>query len=931
MLLNQRNVDIFFATIPAFAASLPPAPDRDKALGDDVTLALTNSIVNLRFEFTRLRDSFSIEWAAIELPKKDCAEVNVALEDILDMLDSLVDGSIGEKYQDLGNHFPRLESLKREILDRNPALGLDGLRQVPNDVLRYVRYVEPRGHAAARYRRLADGARQFNDTMDRVFSRHIGIAEAGSVEIFHRDRNSNADDLDLDKSDLNEIYAARKVSSAAKKIARILTMSICGNIFVPGNFDGDVEGHAKNNKSFILELGALLWELFFQQKVNITEEDEEDESDEVSLFNALNREEEIWRKKCVDAACLDIISNCLEAWCEDEVDEEKLRATIHRTVFRPLREYRVSYIYLLSNDAARASPPSFLHNPSMTLEGGTMSLSSIYLSNTIESESYKSLHLSSLGSTQLPVISESIEFCQEVSLLTPTNGTITDSLAWIAKFKYATQHLASLSEGVGSKPIKVAILDTGLDIADPYFSGAGIDRVDDWRDLWHDCLGESSTPVDDDKGRHGTALACLLLQLAPEATVYVLRVAKNSSGLDQAQEAIGTAILHAVTSWDVDIISMSFGFNSEAPPIRNAIVQAERLKGDEILFFAAANNDGLNEPEMSPAFFESVISARGTECNGEFIQQYNPKSWSHKSGTQYGTLARDVPYNWPVPKPAKSGCSVSTPILAAIAALLISFVDNQKHWDSERHAIRTRRGIVAVFNFMAQDVGSFNGRLYVAPWQLYEQRRQPRYLSPTLWGAFLEKIRLGTTAQQERIKNGLFTMESLETIYLSEDPSPEEIKARCNDPLVREYMRLDSLLCSPVYMVTGIKVAKGFKLEGEKSSSTSVEFEGGGEVSQEASIGVNTAATKKERIADEFESDGDIVFAYQLMKITPKGWRKEKRLKTDEYQHRQAFLVDEEEAEKEVEVEIGEVVLEDVEELKGVQVADSVEGRVAFV
>ena len=204
----------------------------------------------------------------------------------------------------------------------------------------------------------------------------------------------------------------------------------------------------------------------------------------------------------------------------------------------------------------------------------------------------------------------------------------------------------------------------------------------------------------------------------------------------------------------------------------------------------------------------------------------------------------------------------------------------------------------------------------------------------TLWGAFLEKIRLGTTAQQDRLKNGRFTMESLETIYLSEDPSPEEIKARCNDPLVREYMRLDSLLCSPVYMVTGIKVAKGFKLEGEKSSSASIRFEGGGEVSQEAGIGIkaNAATTKRERITDEFESDSDIVFAYQLMKITPKGWRKEKRLKTSEYQHRQAFLQDEKEAEEEeVEVEIGEVSPDDMEGLKGVQVLDSVEGRVAFV
>ncbi|KAM0432872.1 hypothetical protein ACHAPT_004574 [Fusarium lateritium] len=200
----------------------------------------------------------------------------------------------------------------------------------------------------------------------------------------------------------------------------------------------------------------------------------------------------------------------------------------------------------------------------------------------------------------------------------------------------------------------------------------------------------------------------------------------------------------------------------------------------------------------------------------------------------------------------------------------------------------------------------------------------------TLWGTFLEKIRLGTAAHQERIKNGRFTMDSLETIYLSEDPSPEDIKARCNDPLVQEYMCLDSLLCSPVYMVTGIKVAKGFKLEGEKSSSVSLEVEGGGEVSQEASVALKANTAKRERIADEFESDGDIVFAYQLMKITPKGWRKERRLKTSEYQHRQAFLGDEEEVKEEVEVEIGEIAPEDAEELKGAQVVGSVDGLVAF-
>ncbi|KAM0432870.1 hypothetical protein ACHAPT_004572 [Fusarium lateritium] len=211
MRLNQRNVDIFFATAPAFVASLPPPPNRDEALADSVMLALINSVVSLRFEITRLLDTFSIERAAIDLPESDCAKAEIALEDILDLLDNL------------GNSFPRLESLKRETLRLNPTLGLDGLRQVPNEVRRYIRYVKPGCHAAARHRRSAEGARQFNDTMDRVFSGRIDTSEAGPTEVFHRDRNSEANDLDLDKSDLEEIHAARKLSGAAKKIAQILT------------------------------------------------------------------------------------------------------------------------------------------------------------------------------------------------------------------------------------------------------------------------------------------------------------------------------------------------------------------------------------------------------------------------------------------------------------------------------------------------------------------------------------------------------------------------------------------------------------------------------------------------------------------------------------------------------------------------------------
>ncbi|KAL6353450.1 hypothetical protein LRP88_13942 [Fusarium phalaenopsidis] len=306
---------------------------------------------------------------------------------------------------------------------------------------------------------------------------------------------------------------------------------------------------------------------------------------------------------------------------------------------------------------------------------------------------------------------------------------------------------------------------------------------------------------------------------------------------------------------------------------------------------------------------------------------------------EFTRLRNSFSIEWAATDLPKSDCAEANIALEDILDMLDNLVDDSIWRPCRCASLKSSRvdkaSAEAIFGFLLNEF--ITPRIYdiiprktLAPLSLSTATTK----SLTLWGAFLEKIRLGTTAQQERLKNGRFTMESLETIYLSEDPSPEEIKARCNDPLVREYMRLDSLLCSPVYMVTGIKIAKGFKLEGEQSSSASIEFEGGGEISQEASIGIkaNAAATKKERIVDEFESDSDIVFAYQLMKITPKGWRKEKRLKTGEYQHRQGFLQDEKEAEEEeVEVEIGEVSPDDMEGLKGVQVLDSVEGRVAFV
>jgi hypothetical protein len=71
-------------------------------------------------------------------------------------------------------------------------------------------------------------------------------------------------------------------------------------------------------------------------------------------------------------------------------------------------------------------------------------------------------------------------------------------------------------------------------------------------------------------------------------------------------------------------------------------------------------------------------------------------------------------------------------------------------------------------------------------------------------------------------------------------------------------------------MITGLKIAKKFVLKGEKSKNDGVDVEGRGEVTPQVSIGGKVEASKAMN-SDGFESENDIIFAYQLLKIKPRG------------------------------------------------------------
>lgn len=176
---------------------------------------------------------------------------------------------------------------------------------------------------------------------------------------------------------------------------------------------------------------------------------------------------------------------------------------------------------------------------------------------------------------------------------------------------------------------------------------------------------------------------------------------------------------------------MSFGFPFIVDEIEYAVTDVNRGRRkdgkSEVVFFAAANNDGFNSEEMFPASLETVISVRGTDHTGAFINKFNPIPRPQKArGLLYGTLGQNVPYDIGDNSAQMSGCSVATPILAGIVATIVQYTNYTVGMDAEtRTRLLTKDGILQVLEHIS--VGDdFGRRRYVAPWLFFKGKEEER-------------------------------------------------------------------------------------------------------------------------------------------------------------------------------------------------------------
>jgi hypothetical protein len=185
----------------------------------------------------------------------------------------------------------------------------------------------------------------------------------------------------------------------------------------------------------------------------------------------------------------------------------------------------------------------------------------------------------------------------------------------------------------------------------------------------------------------------------------------------------------------------------------------------------------------------------------------------------------------------------------------------------------------------------------------------------SLWTQIFDLARFDVGARRSKATTVTFDMSQLDTIYFINEPSVEDVAGRMSNPRVRAALKAGSWpRRGTVYMVTGLKIARGFKLARAVSTDKGGSIGVGSEVAPAVSAGGGLELSKQTRRTDGFEATDDIIFAYQLLRIRLKGRGENETFDVDEFHDKAAFLSDdgEEERDEQLNVETDTALVADL-------------------
>ncbi|KAK4449812.1 peptidase S8/S53 domain-containing protein, partial [Podospora aff. communis PSN243] len=320
---------------------------------------------------------------------------------------------------------------------------------------------------------------------------------------------------------------------------------------------------------------------------------------------------------------------------------------------------------------------------------------------------------------------------------------------WFSFIEDINENILAEFRRQNGRRVRVAVLDTGVDMRNAVFSDREVRRRIKARVDFLDPEGFGL-----DTCGHGTHCVSLVNRVAPAADIYVGRVACDfDSGVDE--EVVAKASPHSDPSpllltsaclmhqairkalgpkdvdgnWDVDVLSLSFGFPRLSEAIKAALDETHR---PDKLILAAASNHGTRRGVAYPASRTGIITIHAADADGRPCN-FNP---SADPGNSLSILGKNVEAAWtchgdptnPASVRRMTGTSVATPIAAGVVSLLLEMTMLDVPGDPATEAtlrqmhpmLKTYDGMMAVLTDMTARTQGYHN---IVPWNVLDSTK----------------------------------------------------------------------------------------------------------------------------------------------------------------------------------------------------------------
>ena len=217
-------------------------------------------------------------------------------------------------------------------------------------------------------------------------------------------------------------------------------------------------------------------------------------------------------------------------------------------------------------------------------------------------------------------------------------------------------HLTAAHAVTKGDDVRIAVIDSGIDVAHPELAGAVVGT--------YDALRSTEGPHAHGTGVAGAIVAkSRLLGSAPSARLLAIRAfGATSSGAESTSFVLLKSLNYAVEQ-NAQIINMSFAGPKD--PLLERGIAAAAKRG--IILIAAAGNAGVKSPPLYPAADRNVIAVTATDTKDKLFEASN-------RGNYLAVAAPGVDLLLPLPDEkyqVASGTSFAAAYVSGVAALIV--------------------------------------------------------------------------------------------------------------------------------------------------------------------------------------------------------------------------------------------------------------------